>query len=208
MCIQHHILLFIISLTDPSLTTTTTTSTIAIVWCTESWQLGGENVSNINNDLFWVKCNNNLYQSCSQRPYAVGPNVINISITFYSLYCIGITGGSFVFHNILLFIQSPDQGSALFIWRVYVTLDLPVHSDMWELIDQSFVNIGSEDFVRREMTVNFYMNMTWLRCLNVTSLKSLVSSKHKYIHRYCFAFIVTPSLTFHRSPIVPMGIPN
>ena len=37
------------------------------------------------------------------------------------------------------------------------------------------VNIGCEDFVKKEMNVNFSMSMTCQRCLNAISLHDLVT---------------------------------
>jgi hypothetical protein len=42
---------------------------------------------------------------------------------------------------------------------MYAVRDQLVHSVMLKETELLYVNIGYEDFVKREMTVNFYMSM-------------------------------------------------
>merc|ERR1711963_524151 len=54
-----------------------------------------------------------------------------------------------------------------------------VHSDTSRETDLLCANIGSEVFVKREMTVNSCMNLTCQRCLNVSFFLNLVSATTK-----------------------------
>ena len=48
---------------------------------------------------------------------------------------------------------------------------------MWEATKRSFVNIGCVGYVKKATLVNFYTNMTWLKCRNVISTPDSVSQK-------------------------------
>ena len=74
-----------------------------------------------------------------------------------------------------LFLQSLVQLYVNILWGMFVTEGHCVHLDIPKEKRQWCVSTGWEVFARRVINANFSMNMTWLRCLNVISIPSLVS---------------------------------
>ena len=86
---------------------------------------------------------------------------------------------SLCFHRLSAFIQLQFQNQVLlFVTSTFEVIAQRVtyaHFDTRLERKQLYVNIGLEDFARKGMNVNFYMNMTCLKCQSVISMQDLVS---------------------------------
>ena len=82
---------------------------------------------------------------------------------------------------IFSFLQNPLLLCALCLQKVNVREGTSVHFDICELIGQLFVNIGYEDYAKKEISVNFFMNLIWLKCLNAIFMQDLVSFMLKMV---------------------------
>lgn len=58
---------------------------------------------------------------------------------------------------------------------MFVVRELYVYIDMLKEIELLCVNIGLEVCVKKEMIVNFFMSLIWVKCLNVIFFLNLVS---------------------------------
>jgi hypothetical protein len=79
----------------------------------------------------------------------------------------------------LLILQNQRQWCALYSLKVNAREQVFAHTDTSEQTGQLCVNIGSEDYARKEISVNFSMNLIWLRCQSVISMPDSVSSKSR-----------------------------
>lgn len=75
----------------------------------------------------------------------------------------------------LLCVQKINQHFVNYIWVEHVFEELTALFVMFVGREQSFANTGWGTYVKREMIVNFYMNMIWLKCQCVTFSKSLAN---------------------------------
>ena len=71
--------------------------------------------------------------------------------------------------------QIVHSGNNRISWIFDVEFQNLQFSDMWEATKRSFANIGCVGYAKKATLVNFYTNMTWLKCRNVISTQDSVS---------------------------------